>query len=99
MARPEYPVANSPWEELPKQSRSAPLLAQLGLILGVQYVAVRPPPGPRSAGLNTAAGLEPGSSVRSRRTYSAETIRVIGELCFTGPGHSARPIEGWLLKW
>ena len=57
----------------------------------VQYVAVRPPPGPRSAGLNPAAGLVPASCVRSRRTYSAAVIRVIGEFPFPGHAHSAGP--------
>ena len=39
------------WEGLP-----SPVYPQ-GFPLGVQYVAVRPPPGPRSAGLNPAAAL------------------------------------------
>ena len=38
----------------------------------VQYVAVRPPPGPRSAGLNPAAALVAARCVRSCRSYYAE---------------------------
>ena len=90
MTRPAYPVANSPWEELPKQSMSAPLLAQLGLSLGVQYVAVRLPPGPRSAGLNPAAALVASPLCQIPAEGKALLLLLLLLEAFRGLAHSAR---------
>ena len=54
---------------------------------GVQYVAVRPPPGPRSAGLNPAAALVAARCVRLRcLILQISLLRSI-----RGLAHSARP--------
>ena len=66
----------------------------------VQYVAVRPPPGPRSAGLNPAAAFRPARCVRLRPEGQGLIILPIpAELKMASriPTCTITPISSWPL--